>query len=56
MKAKVLQSFSGATVTGCVGSVIEIADKAIFDDLLKAGYIASLEKPVTAKKKKEEKE
>ncbi len=56
MDYKVLVSFGGK-VNGTAGQQITINDKAIADDLLKAGYIVSLEKPekkATRKKVKAE--
>ena len=42
MKAKVLISFCGA-VSASMGDVIDIADDFVYQDLLRAGYISSLE-------------
>lgn len=47
MKAKVLISFCGA-VSASMGDVIDIADDFVYQDLLRAGYIASLEASPTA--------
>ena len=39
MKAKVLISFGGV-VSGTANQIIDITDKAILDDLVKAGYVS----------------
>lgn len=50
MKAKALVSFAGAVSAG-IGDFVEIADKAVYEDLIRAGYIASLEdSPAPAKR------
>jgi hypothetical protein len=48
MKYRALVSFSGL-VSMSKGEVKEIRDKYIVTDLLRAGYIAPLEKPKTKK-------
>lgn len=57
MQYKALVSFSGV-ISMSAGQVREISDKALADDLVKAGYIVNLEdlkpqkpKPKTTKKK-----
>jgi len=59
MKAIALVSFAGA-VNGFPGQEVEIADQAVYEDLLKAGYIKAAEakneepkKPAPKKKAKE---
>ena len=42
MKYKAVVGFSG-TISAAKGDVLEIADKAISEDLLEAGYIESIE-------------
>lgn len=45
MKYEAKMSFSGPKVSAKHGEIIEITDKVISDDLLKAGYIEAAEKP-----------
>lgn len=59
MKAIAIVSFAGV-VDGFPGQEIEIADKAVYNDLLKAGYIKAAgaseeesKKPAPKKKAKE---
>lgn len=59
MKAIALVSFAGA-VNGFPGQEVEIADQAVYEDLLRAGYIKAAEakneepkKPAPKKKAKE---
>ena len=57
MKAIALVSFAGVAVNGFPGQEIEIEDKAIYDDLLNAGYIKAAgekAKEKATKKKAEE--
>ena len=51
---KALVSFSGI-ITMAVGDVREISDKAIADDLVKAGYVEPINAEKKDKKKKEDK-
>ncbi len=44
MKYKAVTSFSG-TVSMAEGEIMEIADKAVSDDLIQAGYIQAIEEP-----------
>ena len=48
MKAEVLTSFSG-TLVGTRGQEIDIADEAVFKDLLQAGYIKPVKEKAEAK-------
>lgn len=52
MKAKVVISFAGATVSGAVGEVINITDPIVLEDLLKAGYVVSLDESTAPAPKK----
>lgn len=44
MKYKAMTSFSGL-VSMAEGDIMEIADKAVSDDLIQAGYIQAIEEP-----------
>ncbi len=44
MKYKAMTSFSGV-VSMAEGDIMEIADKAVSDDLVQAGYIQAIEEP-----------
>lgn len=45
-KYKALVSFCGTPVSMKMGEIREIADSAVVADLIKAGYIVSVEQPV----------
>lgn len=53
---KVLKTFSGMKVSASAGSEIEITDKAIVKDLLRAGYIEPVKHPDTGKTGKKAKD